>query len=247
MLGLPAPPWIVGHRGAAGEALENTLASFTLAVAERADMIELDLQRTADGRLVAFHDWDLSRLGGAAITIEEASWGRLREVELRPFPGEPAARMPELREVLATLPTTLPVNLELKRRLAGREALAAAVVDEIGERPNVLLSSFDWELLAELRRRAPQAALAPIADSAPLGALAAAKALGAAALHVARRLVRPALVRAAGEARLPILAYTVNRVGPAQKLLRGGVSGVFTDFPGRLRRQLRKLDLAATR
>ena len=79
-LGLEAPPWIVGHRGAAGEAPENTLPSFLLAAQQGADMIELDVQLAADGELVVVHDWDLERLAGVPLVVEEtaaaAEWAK---------------------------------------------------------------------------------------------------------------------------------------------------------------------------
>jgi glycerophosphoryl diester phosphodiesterase len=74
---LPAPPWIIGHRGAAGERIENTLASFRLAIEQGADWLELDVQFAADGELVVVHDWDLRRLAGSALLIERSKWGDL--------------------------------------------------------------------------------------------------------------------------------------------------------------------------
>ncbi|MGB5296865.1 MAG: glycerophosphodiester phosphodiesterase family protein, partial [Thermoanaerobaculia bacterium] len=38
---LPSPPWILAHRGASGEAPENTLESLLLAVEQGADVVEL--------------------------------------------------------------------------------------------------------------------------------------------------------------------------------------------------------------
>ena len=55
-LDLPAPPWIVGHRGVRGSAPENTVEAMLQAVSQGADMVELDLQLTSDGRWVVFHD-----------------------------------------------------------------------------------------------------------------------------------------------------------------------------------------------
>ncbi len=56
-----AGPLIIGHRGASAYAPENTLAAFGLAVDLGADGIELDVQLTADGRLVIIHDLDVAR------------------------------------------------------------------------------------------------------------------------------------------------------------------------------------------
>jgi glycerophosphoryl diester phosphodiesterase len=47
---------IVAHRGASSEAPENTLAAFSRAIEVGADMIEFDVRRASDGRLVISHD-----------------------------------------------------------------------------------------------------------------------------------------------------------------------------------------------
>ncbi|MFN8007102.1 MAG: glycerophosphodiester phosphodiesterase [Terriglobia bacterium] len=55
-------PLVVGHRGAPAYALENTLASFQQAVAMGADMLELDVRESRDGKFLVIHDRDLRRI-----------------------------------------------------------------------------------------------------------------------------------------------------------------------------------------
>jgi glycerophosphoryl diester phosphodiesterase len=239
-LGLPPPPWIVGHRGAAGEAPENTLPSLLLAVEQGADMVEVDVQLTADGELVAVHDWDLTRLAGVPLVVEEATVSALRPHPVGKLGGAPCW-IPRLAEILGALPPAMPLDLELKRRRADRERLAEALLATLaaaGGRHRLLVSSFDWHLLATLRRRAPALALAPIADRHPERLLAAGRELGAATLHCHRRLATRALAGTARRARRPLLAYTVNEPRAARRLFAVGVTGIFTDHPGALRRAL---------
>src|SRR2546423_10108895 len=100
-LGLPAPPLIVGHRGASAMAAENTLRSFGLAVQAGADMIELDLYLTSDDVLVASHDCDLRRTAGLDLRIEETPWDELRQVDVSKVYGDQPATMPRLEDILA--------------------------------------------------------------------------------------------------------------------------------------------------
>jgi glycerophosphoryl diester phosphodiesterase len=202
---MPPPPWIVGHRGAGGEAPENTLESFRLAVEQGVDMVELDLQLTADGTLVAYHDRDLQLLNQEAVPIESLS-------------------------------------LELKRYGADRERLVAALGREITGREQLLVSSFDWDLLALVRQRLPLRPLAPIAESEPETLLQASRELEAFSVHSYWRIARHTLVHQARAAGRPTLVYTVNQPDLARKLLARGVSGLFSDHPGRLRRQLEASD-----
>lgn len=240
MLELPNPPWIVGHRGAAGEVTENTVPSFLRAVADGADMVELDVQLTADGELAVLHDWDLARMAGIPWKVEETRWADLQTLRLRTGGerGGEGDRVPKLGEVLAALPAGFPLNVELKRRQTARGALCEALLAAIAGRPNLLLSSFDHELLHELRRRAPTAALAPLASEHAADALTAARQMGAVSLHLASRIAEGPVLAAAAAARLPVLAFTVNDAEAARALFRVGVAGVFTDVPGPMRRDL---------
>lgn len=206
-------------------------------------MVELDLQLSRDRRLVVVHDWDLVRLAGSSLVVESEPWARLRGADVtagfarRGRRWEPVP-MPTLEEVLARLPPTLPLDLELKRRSAEPVAFAEALAGVLAGRPNLLLSSFDWGLLAEVERRLPGCPLAPLGDRAPRSLLAAARELGAAAVHCHRRIARGPLIEGAAAAGLPVLVYTVNQPSVARRLLERGVAGLFTDFPGRLRRRL---------
>jgi glycerophosphoryl diester phosphodiesterase len=231
---LPPPPWIAGHRGAAGEAVENTLASFQLAIAQGADLLEFDVQLAADGALVVFHDWDLRRLAGARLLVERTSGAALREAKLRSAGVEP--RIPLLREVLAIRPPGMVLNVELKRRVADRASFAETLLAETAGHEPLLFSSFDWDLLAELRRRAPHVCLAPLASRWPGLLLEAGRNLRAWSVHAHRRIATRALVERATEGGRPVLVYTVNDAAEAKRLFAIGVTGVFTDFPGRLRR-----------
>ena len=61
----PPRPQVIAHRGASAYLPENTLAAYELAVAQAADMIEVDLHRTRDGEVVVVHDAELARIGVA--------------------------------------------------------------------------------------------------------------------------------------------------------------------------------------
>ncbi|MFE0208758.1 glycerophosphodiester phosphodiesterase family protein, partial [Streptomyces sp. NPDC058985] len=57
----PGDPDVIAHRGSSGMAPENTAAAIDLAVTQRADYVEIDVQQTKDGRLVNFHDCTMER------------------------------------------------------------------------------------------------------------------------------------------------------------------------------------------
>jgi len=239
-LGLPEPPWIVGHRGAAGGAPENTIPAVQAAVAAGADMIEIDIQRTLGGRFVAAHDRDLRRVAGRRIRVEEVSLSDLRQLDVGiRFPGAgPPTRMPELGEILDAVPEEIALNLELKRWTAGRDEFAGALSREIGGRGRILLSSFDWPLLASARAKMPERPLAPVARRRLGALLEAAGRLGAAGVACHHRFASARFAGRAARSGWPVLVYTVNSPAAAFRLFDAGISGVFTDYPERIRRGL---------
>lgn len=150
-------PLVIAHRGASGYLPEHTLAAYELAVRMGADFIEPDLQRTADGVLVAMHDDTLGRTTDADAVlgprdggwrVADCRWAELQRLTVRPpaggtaralregfEPRNPALRIPAFDEVIA-LARTLgeargrPVGLYPEAKAAGRET-ADAIADTL--------------------------------------------------------------------------------------------------------------------
>jgi glycerophosphoryl diester phosphodiesterase len=233
---LPSPPWILAHRGASGEAPENTLESLLLAVEQGADVLELDLWLTRDRRLVAFHDAELRSGLQRKAPIESLTLYRMQ----RALEKDSGLTAPSLQEILQALPESQPLNLELKRRSAESKAIADALNEALGERSQILLSSFDWQLLTEIKTHLPGYPIAPIGDRKGGALLEVAIELDSFSLHCHRKLARRPLLLAAAEAGRPPLVYTVNRPYLARNLWNRGAAGVFTDYPRKLRESLEK-------
>ncbi|HEV8238219.1 MAG TPA: glycerophosphodiester phosphodiesterase [Thermoanaerobaculia bacterium] len=252
-LNLPPPPWVVAHRGASGERLENTVESCRLAVEVGAPMLEIDVQLAADGELVVFHDQDLRRLGGGdRRAVEKLTTGEVGAVELAlvrtDSPGRESlrGRAPALAELLAALPPGHPLDVELKRFEANGAWLARGVASALAERRNVLVSSFDWQALAYVKTLLPRMPVAPIESRRPEALLVAAAKLDAWSIHAHKRLASGELVAAARTAGRPLLVYTVNDPAEARELFALGVSGVFSDYPARMLRELGLTPASAT-
>lgn len=74
-------PLVIGHRGAAGEAPENTLASFRLALEQGADAVELDVHMSADGEIIVCHDATVNRTTDGQGAISTMSTAELRQLD----------------------------------------------------------------------------------------------------------------------------------------------------------------------
>jgi glycerophosphoryl diester phosphodiesterase len=237
----PGRPLVIAHRGASGHRPENTLGAYALAVEQRADMIEIDLHRTADGAVVITHDEDLSGLGGRG----EIADARLEEV--RRLDAGAGERVPTLDEVLDAFGPRIPFNLEIKRGrhadYPGLEAVALEAVARRGLLERTLFSSFYDPVLARLRELSPEARVAfLVSRHYPDRALERARAVGAEALNPEACLVTGELVEGAHRAGLAVYVFTVDDPDEMARMLDLGVDGLFTNHPDRMRALLASRD-----
>ena len=241
LLDLPSGPWIIGHRGACGESPENTIESFQLAIVQGVCMIEMDLQLTADGHIVVVHDQNLERVAGTKIEVETSTLATLKNYNVAfnfRAHGVPAL-IPTLLEVLDAIPPSMPLNLELKCFKANPSKYIRTLEAIIAERDKLLISSFNWDLLRECRRQVPNLLIAPLADETLEGLLGVAEELLAVSVHCNFEIIDNTFVKAANANGRPVLVYTVNDASTAKQLFDKGVSGIFTNLPAQLFRELR--------
>ena len=232
----------IGHRGASAECPENTLVSFRRALEQGAQMIECDLQLTADGEVVIFHDWTLERTtdGAGEVRTRELSYLRTLDAgswKAGRFAGEP---VPTLSETLETVLPSARLNLELKCRGPAEEAdrLAQSAVAAVGSRDafdRVIFSSFDAATLRAVRRASPAARIGVLWIFAPFDdAFELAGELGAAALHPRAEATTAAVVGEAHRRGLSVNVWTVNDPAAMLELAGIGVDGLISDHPERL-------------
>jgi len=228
---------VIAHRGASGELPENTMPAYRLAIAQRADMIEIDLHRTRDGAIPITHDATLEHLGGRG-EIADATLAEVRALDAGR--GE---RVPLLHEVLDEVAPQIPLNLELKigtrGAYPGLEAATLAEVSRRGMLAQTLFSSFYDGVLAELRKQSAAARIALlISRNSEANWAQRARSLGAEALNPELAQVTPELVRAAHGEGLAVYVFTVDPEDQMRRMRDLGVDGLFTNWPARLRRLL---------
>jgi len=232
----------IGHRGASGECPENTIVSFRRALEQGAQMIECDLQLTADGHVVVIHDWTAERTTNGSGSVRDLPLEVLRGFDAGSWRGERFAGelIPTLEETLEAVLPSAGLNLELKCRGSDEDSrrLALAAVDAVTRHDaldRVLFSSFDPITLEALRDVSAEARIGVLWSYAPFdGAFALAEKLGAASLNARAAAVDVGLVEAARERGLPVYVWTVNALEDMLELRRAGVEGFFSDYPGRM-------------
>jgi glycerophosphoryl diester phosphodiesterase len=153
-------PMVIGHRGAAGEAPENTLASFQLALEQGVQGIELDVHLSKDGEIIVCHDPTLDRTTDGTGWIYEHSSADIKRVDAGSWFGARFAgeAIPLLGEVFDLVPDTIMINVEIKSSYDGR--METALLDFLrrtNRLENVVVSSFDHKCLKRLKLLEPQA------------------------------------------------------------------------------------------
>ena len=237
--GLRLPP-LIGHRGAAAAAPENTLASIRRARQLGASWVEFDVKLTREGVPILMHDDRLERTTSGRGCVADHTLAAIRELDAGgwfapAFDGEP---VPTLEEALAACAEIgLGINLEIKPCPGRDQETAHAVLDIVqahgaADLPPLLISSFAHGCLAVARERAPDVPRGYLCSRLPRDWAAELEHYGCATLHTDHRRIRGAQLAELRAAGVPVLLYTVNDPRRVRKLLELGVTAVFTDRVG---------------
>ena len=154
-------PLIVAHRGASYLAPENTLVSFRTAKTLGADGIEMDVQMTKDKKLVIAHDFVTDRVSNAHYDIFNTDFDTLRQLDFGNWksPDYAGEKIPTLEEVLEIGRDMKMMHIELKPYFDRDKDFVARVLDAVvnmGCEDNVVLTSFQYDLLRQIKEQMPE-------------------------------------------------------------------------------------------
>jgi glycerophosphoryl diester phosphodiesterase len=142
-MSLSNPPLIIAHRGASADEPENTLRAFQRAIEQGAQMIELDLDQSADGQVIVMHDATLERTTNLRGAVAQLPLAQIRQADAGK--GE---RVPTLDEVFDLTLGKVRLYLEIKEARAAVNTLKAIRAHRC--EADVMLASFDLELMRRL-------------------------------------------------------------------------------------------------
>jgi len=235
-------PVIIGHRGYRAGYPENTLASFSAAMAAGADMIELDVTLSGDRKVVVIHDDTLNRTTSGFGPVYQATLQALKRLDAGSwfdsrFAGE---SLPTLEEVLILAGRKILINVEIKSSAweSGfpEDAIERQVVDLIIRHDllnSTLVSSFHAGFLENIGKLPVHPEIAFITDrKAPQNTLDMCERLGVFSWHPHYKSLEQRHIEKAHALGILIFPYTVNLVEDLLMLVNMGVDGVITDDPG---------------
>ena len=227
---------VVGHRGAAGHAPENTLASLALGHALNADALEIDVHLSADGVPVVIHDSTVDRTTNGHGAVADLSLDRLKSLDASA--GNPiytGIKLPTLDEVLVWARGRARLVIELKK--PAEAELVRKTLDLLGQHQlldRVFLISFDHEGLKLVRESSSEALTGALYDSTE-DPVAVAAACGANAVCPRWSRLTREQVHAAQQAGLAVSVWTANEYADIAAMGALGVDAVTSDYPDRVR------------
>jgi glycerophosphoryl diester phosphodiesterase len=235
---------IIAHRGASGNAPENTIAAFSLAVDQGADVIDLDVHMTADGYPVVIHDATLDRTTDGTGLVRSRTLAELRRLDAgswfhNRFAGE---RVPTLEEVVEWAKDRIALSIEVKSTPSRYRGIEASVTGVLERQDAVLdheVFSLDHLCMTRFKAREPRLLTGVRYSADPVDHNALATAAGATVLHPMLHYLRPDAVRDAHAASLLVFAQTVDEPQDIRDMAALGVDGITTNFPSRAKEIVR--------
>jgi glycerophosphoryl diester phosphodiesterase len=227
---------VIGHRGAAGLARENSLEALRAGVEAGADILEFDVRLTKDKIPVVVHDFHTLRTHKDPSIISRLTLSELKKrTEKLPI-------MP-LVNVLDEFFGIILLNIEIKGRGCGKivaELLAEKYASSPKRWDNVLISSFRGSELQAVRNVSEYANLALLHSENPFLFIAYQRRLRLTAVGFHRLYISRFAVEIAKRAKLFVYAYTVNRPHTALMLAQQGIDGVVTDRPNEILKEIER-------
>lgn len=218
----------IGHRGASGYVLENTLESIQKAIELGIDAIELDVQTCASGEVVVFHDFTLDRLTTTIGPTADFTLSELKQLKLNN-----EYTIPTLKEVLEFTRNKCWLNIELKgtkTALPVFEILSS--LDYNTE--NIIISSFQIDELKLFSNLNKKFSLAVLTQASIEQAIELAVEIQAKAIHPHFSLLTKESCKKAKDLGLQINTWTVNEKSDIEHVKRFPIDGIISDFPDRI-------------
>jgi len=227
---------IYGHRGAKGEAPENTLVSFEQCLQHGVRRCELDLHLSRDGELMVIHDPTLKRTTGRRGKVVQHDADELANYDAREGgPGwKTPCPIPRLSELFEKCDFEH-WQLEVKSASRVRAARTVMAIKELAEQHRLLdritVTSSSREVLRALNRLAPEISRGLVAEYTWLDPLKVARQYGCSLLALKWTLCTPERLEKARKQGLHVSVWTVNEPALMRRLADFGVDSLITDYP----------------
>ncbi|USK86079.1 glycerophosphodiester phosphodiesterase [Peribacillus asahii] len=241
----------VSHRGASGYAPEHTLVSYQMGEKMHGDYIEIDLQMTKDGQLIAMHDEKLDRTTNGTGLVKDYTLAEIKQLDAGSWfnekypesanPNYEGLQVPTLEEVFKKFGKNARYYIETKspETYPGMEKELLRLIDKYNiNKKSLLIQSFSPQSLKIMNELDPSVKLVQLISYKNYAVitddeLAAIKeyAMGVGPNHT---YLNEEYVQKVVNSGLELHPYTVNDKDRMKQLIDWGVTGMFTNFPDKL-------------
>jgi glycerophosphoryl diester phosphodiesterase len=254
-------PLVIAHRGCAGLAPENTMIGFQKAVEMGADILELDVQSTRDGVLVVIHDNIVDPISNGSGSVQDFSIDDLKELDAGynwtgdegksfPYRGK-GHTIPTLRELFEAYPDQR-FNIDIKQIRPSIIEPFGNMIREFGLSRQVLVAAFHVHVIRQFRSAFPEILTA--ADDWESRWFYGLNKIGLSGLTRLQsqafqlpeyeggiHIITGRFVKAAHRASMQVHVWTIDDAENMKNLISLGVDGIFTNYPDRMLRLLKRL------
>lgn len=216
----------IGHRGAKGYVLENTIASFQKALDLKLDGIELDVHVSLDGEIMVIHDETINRTTTETGFVKDFTSVNLQQLGI-----------PTLNQVLNLVNNHFLVNIELKSNNCVEKVILLIekyISENNCNNTNFIISSFHWEYLLEVKALNKNIKIGVLTENNIDEALSFAKQIDAFSINPYFKLLNAENVQLIKKEGFQIHTWTVNSIEEITFVKSLQVNAIISDFPDRI-------------
>ncbi len=214
---------IIGHRGATGLALENTIESIKAGINAGVSIIEIDIRQTKDQQIVLNHDSDLRRCFGINLSVKNNTLRHLQMI---------CPNLPTLEEALKIL-TNKTVIIELKGSIKPENVFK---ITKNFPDVDIQYASFNHHTIRAIKQQQPDSYCYVLEHHSPFEIINKASKMKADGIGLNYGVLNPLTYFLAKRRGLKLYTYTINSIWIAKliKLFYRNVN-ICTDFPNQLK------------
>ncbi|MBX8636016.1 MAG: glycerophosphodiester phosphodiesterase [Thermoplasmata archaeon] len=233
-------PFVIGHRGAAGHAPENTLSSFSLAIEMGADAVEFDIHQTADNRIVVIHDEALDRTTDGEGMVMSTTLGDIKKLDAGSWFGEKFSgeRIPTLEETLTHICGGAIALVEVKHGTDFYPHIEENIIKTVSGKKEwlrkAIFISFDPSVIAKLKELNREITVGLLTLDPPEEYLEIAKEFGASALFPRWEKMKPDSVKLVHEEGCTVHPWVMDKEEDINRVLEMRPDSLSSNFPDRL-------------
>ncbi len=216
----------IGHRGAKGYIVENTLASFQKAIELGVNGIELDVHLCSDGKIMVIHDETIDRTTSGKGFVKDFTASQLKKYGI-----------PRLEEVFDFINKSCFINIEIKDFKATTSVLKLLqnyILEKNWSTHLFQISSFNWNVLESCSLKSNHIQLGVLTDDSIENALTFAKKINAYSINPYFKLLNVENVKEIHSYGFKIFPWTVNSEEDLTFVKSLQVDGIISDFPDRI-------------